>query len=530
MLTLTTDNLEACNKQQRDWIYNGLDCCITLRLYNEFSTNLMQEYARRVYDDELRSNDIALHMTMTGMAINTAARDKLFNEHSVIYNPETKERLEMPGMVARIAALTTTFKTVTAPWLSNVNWRSPLQLKELFYTHMFIEPIYSFKNGERKVSTDREALLKIRDHDRATLICNILLRLRDLDKMLSTLSTELDIDQRLRSSYKVAATETGRWASAENAYGTGTNGQNITKEIRKVFITDPGYKFVYIDLEQAESYGVACFSNDPAYLQACLSGDLHTTVCKLIWPNVPWTGNAKEDRALADAPYYRHFSRRDLAKRAGHGSNYKLGPHSLGRNLKIHLSEATKFQLLYFGGEVPLRSSIRWEWVYKNGLIRMPELDGLFTIDDDPVERHLIFSGAFPGIRAWHDSIALSLQTEGSLETPFQRRRRFWGDTRADSTLREAVAFMPQSTIGDILNEGLRCVYKKFGITPHLKYCAQIHDAALFQVKENMLDTYIPQLVECMRVPVTINGHHITIPVKAEIGDNWKDLTEWTTP
>ena len=44
----------------------------------------------------------------------------------------------------------------------------------------------------------------------------------------------------------------------------------------------------------------------------------------MVWPELGWTGDRARDRATADGTkIYRHFSYRDLAKRLGHGTNYK---------------------------------------------------------------------------------------------------------------------------------------------------------------------------------------------------------------
>ncbi len=536
MITLNTKYLDVASKEHIDWMYNGLDCCITLRLWDTLKEEAQKRgYPLKVYERALVLNDMSLDMTRKGIKINLDKVNALLHDKSFrheVYEDSKSPLKEVPSLLNRIAALENMFLKLSECWGEPVNHRSSTQLKELFYGRMYLEPIYSFKQGERKISVDREALLKLKEYDRARPFCEILLRLRDLEKLVAVMTTDLDSDHRLRSSFKVAGTETGRFSSSSNAYNTGTNGQNITKEIREAFEADLGYSFVYIDLEQAEARIVAYISNDPDYIRACLSGDLHTEVSKLIWPNLAWTSNAKENRKLAEQIYYRHFSRRDLTKRAGHGTNYVLKPHSLGRHLKIHLSEATKFQTTYYGGEVPLKTAVRWEWVWPDGRPRLEELAGTYEFINDPDEPYILFKGAFPGIRAWHDDVATQLQSKGWLENPMGRRRYFWGDTRGDDVLRKGVAYLPQSTIGDALNEGLKKIYMKFyleGRDKNIHIVSQVHDAGLFLVKTELLDKYIPVLLDLIKVPMTINGHDVVIPAKAEFGPNWKDLKEWTT-
>jgi len=129
---------------------------------------------------------------------------------------------------------------------------------------------------------------------------------------------------------------TGRWSSSSSPFNTGTNLQNVTKDLRGIFVPDPGYVLFDADLEQAESRVVAYLSEDEGYIKACEEGDLHTTVVKMIWPHRDWTGDLQRDRAMAEEKYYRDFSYRDICKRAGHGANYGLTVDSLARHLRIH--------------------------------------------------------------------------------------------------------------------------------------------------------------------------------------------------
>ncbi|MGH7239436.1 MAG: hypothetical protein ACREHG_05135, partial [Candidatus Saccharimonadales bacterium] len=116
------------------------------------------------------------------------------------------------------------------------------------------------------------------------------------------------------------------WLMRENGFISitgNTNLQNITEELRHIFIADKGYKLVGIDAEQSDSrmvgYMCGLLFDDWTYLDACESGDLHTFVARLTWPDLGWNGNIKKDRKIADRRFYRHFSYRDTCKRLGHG-------------------------------------------------------------------------------------------------------------------------------------------------------------------------------------------------------------------
>jgi DNA polymerase I-like protein with 3'-5' exonuclease and polymerase domains len=129
-----------------------------------------------------------------------------------------------------------------------------------------------------------------------------ILALRDIAKKIGVLKTSIDPDGRMRTSYNIAGTTTGRFSSSLSDFGTGGNLQNLEERLRRPFVADPGMKFAYIDLEQAESRLVGAIEwnlfGDGRYLDACESGDLHTSVCRLAWTELPWTEILKEIERL----------------------------------------------------------------------------------------------------------------------------------------------------------------------------------------------------------------------------------------
>ena len=142
-----------------------------------------------------------------------------------------------------------------------VNIKSPKQMQELFYDQFSQKPILGRKSGT--VTCDDEALGKIASREPLLrpLVAKIQ-ELRSLSVFLSTfINAPLDIDGRMRCSFNIGGTETYRFSSSSNAFGTGLNLQNIPlggdtaslqlPNVRKLFIPDEGYTFFDIDLEAA---------------------------------------------------------------------------------------------------------------------------------------------------------------------------------------------------------------------------------------------------------------------------------------
>lgn len=446
------------------WVYNSLDCAVTLEVWEA-----LQEHRNSNVDisynfvSAMRAP--ALAMMRKGIRIDMEQRAEAQRHYEKLLE-------RMKSILDKLAR---------AVWDEGLNPNSPTQVKAFFYGAMGIPEISSYKKGERKVSADRETLEKLEVYIHARPIVRCILACRDYEKKIQVLTKGLDYEQdqssdkghyRMRTSYNVVGTETGRWSSSEDAFGQGTNLQNITDELRRMFIPDPGYKLAYLDLEQAESRAVAYISGDANYIKACESGDLHTTVCQMTWENI-------KTREQANEPFYRHLSYRDMAKKLGHGSNYYGQPKTMAKHAKIPVQVAEDFQQRYFK--------------------------------------------AFPGIREWHKRVAAQLQVHGYLTTALGRQRYFLGRRWDDTTLREAIAFEPQSIIGETLNLYL---WRLWRYVPEITNLAQIHDAVLIQYKKGIENEIIPVCLHQARIPIKFPCGDLIIPSSTEVGFNWGKLKQ----
>lgn len=469
-------NPNALDRMQNEWVYNALDCSVTDEVFREIK-KVAESHTIKTYNFVRGLQAPSLAMSIRGMRIDKVKRAQWIST-----------------LQSRVNALQKNLDLMSiAVWDKPLNPQSPKQLIDFFYGCMRVPQEFKYDRvkRERVVTSDRNALEKIRDrYFHARPIVNNILRIRELSKKISTLQTGIDADGRMRAAYNVCGTETGRWSSNSNAFGTGTNLQNWTNELREIFIADEGMKMAYIDLEQAESRVVAYLSGDENYIAACEGGDLHTTVARMVWPEMAWTGELAEDKRIANQIFYREFSYRDLSKRGGHGTNYLGKARTMAMHLHVEVKLIEEFQERYFA--------------------------------------------AFPGIRKWHQSVATNLQLNGFLTTPLGRTRYFFNRLDSDDTLKEAIAFLPQSTIGEILNEGMYRVWSNYDNKRNQKYwchlLAQIHDAILVQFPDHG-DEYetelLYQLKKTIQVPITINNRQLVIPANIEgTGWNWRKYNE----
>jgi len=359
--------------------------------------------------------------------------------------------------------------------------------------------VWLSQKGERKLSLNREALEKLDQYLYARPFVSLILRLRELAKQHEVLTTEIDSNGRFRTSYNIAGTETGRPSSSENAYGTGGNAQNIAPQLRYSFVADPGQRLCVIDLEQIEALDVGffcgCLFDDWRFLDNCESGDLHTNNAKFIWPTLPWTGDPKLDRELADRPFYRQFSHRDMSKRGGHLSNYMGTAWTASRSLKVPIEIMEEFQARYCRG-------------------RSQSFDRVSGQTLEAIEP------AFPAIARYWQWVATQLQTTHTLRTSFGRSRMFFGRPNDDTTLREGIAFLPQSTTADRMNLGLWRVWRYM---PECQLLAQTYDSITFQFDASLDENeIIGRALELLKVElIAPNGRRYIVPGEAKLGYNW---------
>lgn len=126
----------------------------------------------------------------------------------------------------------------------------------------------------------------------------------------------------------------------------------------------------------------------------------------------------------------------------------------------------------------------------------------------------------FPCIPEWHKQVKWFLKHEGAITTLFGRRRYFFGRPTEDSTVREAIAYAPQSMTADEINKGLLNLFR----LNRVQLLVQVHDSLLFQYPEEQEDEIIPMALEALRVPLQLKrGREFVVPVDAKVGWNWGD-------
>lgn len=454
--TATTD-LDKLSPFDKDMVYNGLDICCTHELWQATAPQL----------DNQTASTYAFSRALQGPVIEMGIRGVLVDQQA------RADTIDL--MFATVEKLEKQLEEIVydGVGMESFNWRSHADLQRLFYTYLELPPIR--KAG--RPTTDASAREKLAAYPIATQLVKHINAITELGDKISVLKTEIDNDGRIRTSYNIAGTSTGRFSSSLSEFGTGGNLQNVEESLRSIFISDRGYKFAKCDAKSGESFCVGAIEwnlfRDGAYLDACESGDPHTAVARLCWPNLGWTNEPDRDKDIAESPFFRHYSYRFMCKKIGHGSNYKGTPATIAEQTRIGLPLIKEFQPIYFK--------------------------------------------AFPAHQRWHQWVEDQLRESGTLTTLTGRKRHFFGRRIEASTVREAVAFDPQGSLADIVNTAMLNIWRK-------GYCAvmmQEHDAITFQYPERDEGRIIPMLMEDLIIPIPLEGGRVLrIPYDCQVGWN----------
>lgn len=460
----TPDTLSPFELEQ---VYSGLDSAITLECFEEMRGELTPTTAA-TYEFSKALQGPTLEMRLRGVLVDQARKAEVIEEYfqQIEILEHSLERIVREGV-----------------GMAGFNWRSSADLQALFYGRLGIPPI---RKGGRP-TCDRDAREKMEAYIIARPMCILISAMTDIAKKIGVLKTGIDPDGRMRTSYNIAGTSTGRLSSSFSEFGTGGNLQNIEESLRSIFIADPGYKIAKFDAKSGESFCVGGVEwnlfGDDRYLAACESGDPHTAVARICWPHLPWTGDFKLDKDIAEQPYYRHYSYRFMCKKLGHGSNYGGKPATLAGQTKLPLEVVTSFQPRYFA--------------------------------------------AFPAHQRWHEAVDNQLRRHGKIVSLTGRQRYFFGRRTSDDVLREAIAYDPQGSLADIVNRAMLRIWRDRVAL----LWAHDHDATTWMYREEDEDIVVPKLMAMLPETVAlVNGREMRIPYDAKTGWNKGDYDATTNP
>lgn len=353
-----------------------------------------------------------------------------------------------------------------------LNPRSNPQMQELFYGRLNQRPVINRKTGNP--SCDDEALTKIAEREPLLRpLIRRILEYRSLGVFLGTfVNAPLDSDGRIRCSFNIAGTETYRFSSSKNAFGSGLNLQNIPSggddgddlelpNVRTLFLPDPGNTFFDIDLSSAD-LRIVTWESDCREMKAMLKEGKN-----------PYVEIAKEyyrDPTITKKhPRYRDF------KSLAHGTHYLGTPKGLADRIGLSVHDCDTVQKWYFGKFPEIK---RWQEDFKDQVVKRRYVENCFGY------RCYVFD-----------------RIEGTI-------------------FNQMIAWLPQSTVACLINRAYVAIDKQL---PEVQVLLQVHDSLAGQFPSHLKDWAIKRIVELSEIPLPY-ADPCTIPVGVKWSDkSWGD-------
>jgi uracil-DNA glycosylase family 4 len=448
------------------WHYNGIDACVTHELYGVFRHLLEQRHRLAFYDTH--------YATLFQPILDLMCHGVLVDEHA--------RRRQLTKLLKEIITCEAEFIKSDADIVAK-KAISPKKLLSWLRTAGIKPPTKKQTTGEYGETVDEHALRKLMlRHPKVRVVGTLVLRHRAAKKQSEFLDPKrLDPDGRLRSSYKFT-TDTGRFASSKNPFGTGANAQNIDRGLRTMVVPDPGCVLLRVDLSQAEKRFVDMLSGD---------AELRQMACAPPWEFDAHTANAALIFGKADSEITQE--ERYLGKKAVHASNYGM----MGKKLaEVLLNE---------GREMAVG--------------RCQQL----------IDAYL---GRFPAIREWQCRVRGQMLRTRVLINSWGRERRFDFDRLDDESYRQGYAFVPQSETIDLLNQQAflplweRLRHGQLGDhRTHINL--HVHDELVISTPPQHCFAIATFLYRHVGMPRMINGYPLSMYCELSIGPHWKGTTSW---
>ena len=433
--------------------YAAEDTDVTLRLWEVLKPRLPAESMAAVYETLERPMTAVLgRMERRGIRIDRQILSRLGGEFAQEAARLEAEIFEMAG--------------------SSFNIGSPKQLGDILFGRMGLA-------GARKTATGAwsTAAGVLEDlAEQGNPFAGKVLEWRQTTKLKTNycdaLPTHADPDNRVHTSYQLAATTTGRLSSTE------PNLQNIPvrnaagRKIRTAFVAAPGHVLMSADYSQIELRLLAHIADIPQLKDAFAKGhDIHAMTASEMFA-VPMEAMTSEIRRRAKAINF--------------GIIYGISAFGLANQLGIERGEAGAYIKKYF-------------------------------------ER-------FPGIRAYMDATKATCRTKGYVETLFGRRCHYPRITASNPSERAfneraAINAPIQGTAADIIRRAMiRMDAALERERLNAQMLLQVHDELVFEVPEAEVEATI-DVVRRVMIDAPHPAVQLSVPlqVDAKAALNWDE-------
>ena len=361
----------------------------------------------------------------------------------------------------QIAALESRiYEAAGAPF--NIN--SPKQLGKVLFEDLQLPHGKKTKTGW---STNAEVLEKLR---RQHPMVDDVLQYRQYSKLKSTyadgLLKVLDPDSRIRTSFQMTVTATGRLSSTEPNLQNIPTRTELGSEMRRMFVAEEGCVLVDADYSQIELRLLAHMAGDEVMQRAFLSGaDFHTVTAANVF-------HVASDEVTPRM--------RSSAKAVNFGIVYGISAFSLSQDIGVTVAEARDYMERYFA--------------------------------------------TYTGVKQYMEQVVETAREQGYVETLMHRRRALPELKSSNFNLRafgERVALnMPiQGTAADVIKLAMVRVHRRLKEEKlAARLIMQVHDELIVECPEEEQQQVKLLLEEEMERVMTLS---VPLIAEAHSGKNW---------
>lgn len=436
--------------------YGAADADMTLRLMPVLLRELEEKGLTRLIDLEMDLMPVIADMERAGVRID------------VDFFRQMSQDLE----AAMLKLEQTIYEIGGEPF--NIN--STQQLSDILFKKLQLphEGLRRIASGHYSTAADVLEGLKTAD---STGIINAIIEYRELGKLKGTyvdaLPQLINPDTgRIHTSFSQTGAVTGRLASSNPNLQNIPIRSELGQQLRRGFVTEPGWSFLSADYSQVELRILAHISQDDTLLQAFREDqDIHTATAAAIY-GIPDEQVTKNQRRFA--------------KTINFGLIYGMGAFRLARETGLTLGEAETYVKKYFN--------------------------------------------QFPGIERYLEETRQKARVDGYVETLFGRRRYFPVFKSAMSTAnrqavnraeREAVNHPIQGTAADIIKLAMIRLNAELKKRYRARLLLQVHDELLLEAPLEELDEVRELVIDIMSDAFQLD---VPLKVEAETGVNWLEL------
>ena len=358
------------------------------------------------------------------------------------------------------------------------NPNSTVQLRSLLFDYLDLQPTGK-KTGTGAHSTDAEVLQELGSQSEIPrLILDIRQRSKIKNTYLDKNIPQLDRDSRLRTSFNLHGTTSGRLSSSGKL-----NMQQLPRDnpaVKGCIKAAEGHKIVAMDLTTAEVYVAAVLAEDKALMDVFRSGgNFHSSIAKTVF-RLPCE--------VEDVAEY-YTTQRQAAKAVTFGIMYGAGPKKISE-------QVTKDSGKYFSQQ-----------------------EAKEVIDD--------YFQSFHKLKLWINNNHKFIEQNGFVYSFFGRKRRLPNVKSSDAgvkshSIRSGLNFLVQSAASDINLLGAIDMHADIQASKmKARIFALVHDSILAEVPEDEIDIYSEKLKHWIQLDRGIKIPGAPVGCDFEIGDDY---------